>query len=346
VSRALYAKGRQLPGFTITANPTIGGSIAAPTKGSNHPFNPRANGVSGAVRALKVVRPSGELLELRAGEHDAELALLKDSYGAAGVIAEARLATVPLASALVHDEVLPLRSLLDSADEQARALEQRTLLFPKLGCAVVRVHEDVRRAEPGAPFEGLVEKPDGPYPRLARSLPRFARAKVLAAAVRLGSDRRRKRRLHIQNLTLYPADGSSYLDFITWSMAVAEFPASMRRIVEFCRAHPAYPPESLIEVFRVFPEARFLDSDERVAIDPVSFDRGEAARWEVFYRDYNRLMVGMGASPYLNQTRYLEADDLRRVYGRRYEAWREALLSIDPSRKLGSTYLDRVLGFV
>jgi hypothetical protein len=95
----------------------------------------------------------------------------------------------------------------------------------------------------------------------------------------------------------------------------------------------------------MFPERRFFDSDERVALDPVSFDRRAAATWERFYLDYNRLMVELGASPFLNQTRYLEAADLQRVYGARYAAWRDALLSRDPSRKFGSAYLDRVLGF-
>ena len=66
LSRALYAQGRQLPGFTITADPSVGGSITAPTKGANHPFVPGANGVSGAVLSVKVVRPSGELVELHA----------------------------------------------------------------------------------------------------------------------------------------------------------------------------------------------------------------------------------------------------------------------------------------
>jgi hypothetical protein len=109
--------------------------------------------------------------------------------------------------------------------------------------------------------------------------------------------------------------------------------------------HPAYPAESLIELFRVFPERRFLDADERIALDPVSFDRRESQRWEAFYLDYNRLMVELGASPFLNQTRYLEAADLKQVYGSRYDAWRSALLEVDPTRKLGSAYLDRVLGF-
>jgi hypothetical protein len=57
------------------------------------------------------------------------------------------------------------------------------------------------------------------------------------------------------------------------------------------------------------------------------------------------MMVELGASPFLNQTRYITADDMRRVYGLRYEAWRDALLSIDPTRKLSSRYLDRALGF-
>src|SRR6185437_12613680 len=129
-------------GFTITADPSVGGSITAPTKGANHPFNPGANGVSGAVMSAKVVRPSGELVELHAGRDDGELALLRDSYSAAGVVAEARLQTVPLASADVHEEVLPLTPFLDDPVQHARALEQRTLLFPKLDLLVMRVHEN------------------------------------------------------------------------------------------------------------------------------------------------------------------------------------------------------------
>ncbi|MET0791469.1 MAG: FAD-binding protein, partial [Polyangiaceae bacterium] len=105
LSRALYARGRQLPGFTITANPTIGGMITAPTKGSNHPWVPRANSVSSAISWVKVLRPDGQLVELRVAEHDDELALLRDSYGAVGIVVEARLHTLPLVSAEVQDEI-------------------------------------------------------------------------------------------------------------------------------------------------------------------------------------------------------------------------------------------------
>lgn len=345
LSRALYAQGRQLPGFTITADPSVGGSITAPTKGANHPFNPGANGVSGAVISVKVVRPSGELVELQAGRDDDELALLRDSYSAAGVVAEARLTTVPLASADVHEEVLPLTPFLDDPAQHARALEQRTLLFPKLDLVLMRVHENRQTAEPGPPFESLLTGPNTPYVRLARALPRSTRAAVLRTAVRLGADRKTKRRLHVQNLTSYPRDGSAYLDFITWSFPIGRFADTVPRIVEFCRSHPDYPAESVIEVFRLFPEPRFLDADERVAIDPVSFDRREGPRWERFYRDYNRAILDLGGVPWLNQTRYLTADDMRRAYGSTYDAWRDALLRVDPTRKLGSRYLDQVLGF-
>ena len=345
LSRALYAQGRQIPGFTITADPTVGGSITAPTKGANHPFNPQANGVSGAVLSVKVVRPSGELLELQAGRDDADLALLKDSYSAAGIVAEARLATVPLASADVHEEVLPLQRFLEDPRDHARALDQRTLLFPKLDLLVMRVHQNRRPATPDAPFDSLLTGPNTPYVRLARRLPRVLRAPVLRTAVKVGVERKPKYRLHIQNLTHYPWDGSAYLDFITWSLSFTRFAEAMPRITRFCREHPDYPAESLIEIFRTFPERRFFDSDERVAIDPVAFDRADAVRWERFYRDYNRMMVDLGASPFLNQTRHISADDMRRIYGAKYDAWRDALLALDPTRKLGSRYLDQVLGF-
>lgn len=344
LSRALYAQGRQLPGFTITADPSVGGSITAPTKGANHPFNPGANGVSGAVLGVKVVRPSGELVELHAGRDDEALALLKDSYSAAGIVAEARLRTVPLASADVHEEVLPLQPFLDDPRDHARALDNRTLLFPKLGILVMRVHEKRRPASPDAPFESLLTGPNTPYVKLARALPRGLRAPVLRTAVKLGIERKPRHRLHIQNLTHYPRDGSAYLDFITWSLSFTRFAEAMPRITRFCAEHPAYPAESLIEIFRTFPEPRFFDSDERVAIDPVAFDPGDKARWESFYRDYNRMMVELGASPFLNQTRHITAADMSRIYGSKYDAWRDALLRIDPTSKLGSRYLDRVLG--
>jgi len=345
LSRALYAQGRQIPGFTITADPSIGGSITAPTKGANHPFNPGANGVSGAVMSAKVVRPSGELVELHAGRDDADLALLKDSYSAAGIVAEARLKTVPLASADVHEEVLPLQPFLDDPRDHARALDNRTLLFPKLDLLVMRVHQNHRPASPSAPFESLLTGPNTAYVRLARRLPRGLRAPVLRAAVKVGIERKPHHRLHVQNLTHYPRDGSAYLDFVTWSLSFTRFAEAMPRITRFCRDHQDYPAESLIEIFRTFPEPRFFDSDERVAIDPVAFDRSDASRWERFYRDYNRMMVDLGASPFLNQTRHISADDMRRIYGAKYDAWRDALLRIDPTRKLGSRYLDRVLGF-
>ena len=343
LSRALYARGRQLPGFTITANPTVGGCITAPTKGSNHPFNPGANGVSSALLSAKVVRPSGELIELHAGRDDDELALLRDSYSAAGVVAEARLRTVPLASADVHEEVRRLQPFLGDTAGHARALEQRTLIFPKLDLVVMRVHENRRPADPEAPFDSLLEGPNTPYVRLARALPRLLRGPVLRTAVPIGIIRKPRRRLHVQNLTEYPRDGSAYLDFITWSLPIGRFAEALPRLSQFCRAHPDYPAESLIEIFRMFPERRFFDADERVAIDPVAFDRRGAARWEAFYRDYNRMMVDLGASPFLNQTRHITAGDMRRIYGARYDAWRDALLGIDPTRKLGSRYLDQVL---
>lgn len=345
LSRALYAQGKQIPGFTITADPSVGGSITAPTKGANHPFIPGANGVSGAVISVTVVRPSGDVVELHDGRDDEALALLKDSYSAAGIVAEARLKTVPLASADFHEEVLPLQPFLDDSRDHARALDNRTLLFPKLDLLVMRVHENRATATPEAPFESLLTGPNTPYVKLARALPRPLRRPVLRAAVKFGVDRKTVRRLHIQNLTHYPRDGSAYLDFVTWSVSFARFAEVMPRITRFCQSHPDYPAESVIEIFRTFPERRFFDSDERVAIDPVAFDRSDAARWESFYRDYNRMMVELGASPFLNQTRHITADDMRRIYGAKYDAWRDALLAIDPARKFGSRYLDRVLGF-
>ena len=100
---------------------------------------------------MKGVRPNGELIELQAGRDDGDLALLKDSYSAAGIVAEARLTTVPLASADVHEEVLPLQPFLDDPRDHARALDNRTLLFPKLGLLVMRVHRNRRPATPAAP---------------------------------------------------------------------------------------------------------------------------------------------------------------------------------------------------
>lgn len=341
--RALYARGQQLPGFTITVNPSIGGTISAPTKGANHPFIPGSNSVSSAIVSVRVVRPSGELVELRAGEHDAELALLKDSYGCVGVVADATLRTVPLVSAEVYEEIVPLDEFLRDPAQHTRALENRALIMPKLGCVMVRVHADRREVPPEKPYEAVIDSPTHPYVSLARSLPRWSRATVLNAAVRLGVKGRPHRKLHIQNLTLYPEAKKFFLDFAQWSVPTTHFGRVLLEVVELCRSHPGFPPESIVELLRINPEHRFFDSDDRIAFDPVLFDESGRAGWEEFYRAYNRFMVERRASPFLNQTRYLEAADLKHIYGSRYDAWKSAIFALDPSHKLGSSYLDRVL---
>ena len=121
------------------------------------------------------------------------------------MVAEARLKTLPLASADFHEEVLPLQPFLDDPRDHARALDQRTLLFPKLDLLVMRVHENRRPATPHAPFDSLLTGPNTPYVKLARALPRAFRAPVLRAAVKFGVDRKTVHRLHVQNLTRYPA---------------------------------------------------------------------------------------------------------------------------------------------
>jgi hypothetical protein len=341
--RALYAQGRQLPGFTITVNPSIGGCISAPTKGPNQPFIPGSNSVSSAIVSVTVVRPSGEVVVLRTGEHDPDLALLKDSYGTVGVVVEATLRTVPLVSAEVYEEIVPLDDFVRDEGQYARALDNRVLLLPKLGYAMVRVHRDLRQATPERPYEEVIDTPSHPYVSLARSLPRWSRRALLRAAVRLGGKTRPQRKLHIQNLTLYPEVEKFFLDFSQWSIPVGDFGKVLPEVVEFCRAHPGFPTESLVELIRINPEPRFLDSDDRMAFDPVLFDPGGRDGWESFYRDYNRFMVERRASPFLNQTRYLEAADLKHIYGPRYEAWRQAIFAVDASHKLGSAYVDRVL---
>ena len=343
LSRALYAQGRQLPGFTITVNPSIGGCITAPTKGVNQPFRPGANSVSSAIDWVTLVKPSGERVQLHARADEAELALLKDSYGTIGVVAEARLQTVPLVSAEVQEEIVPLQPFLHDASALARGIENRVLLLPKLGCGMVRNHRDVRVEAPSRPYEQVIGDPTHPYVSLATRLPRWARKAILKPAVRIGVDRKPQRKLHIENLTLYPAKEKFFLDFIQWSVPTRDLASLLPEIIDFCSAHPDFPPESLVELIRINPESRFFDSDDRVAVDPVCFDRHAGARWERFYRDYNGFMVQRRASPYLNQTRFLDPGDLRHIYGDRYEAWRGAIFAADPERKFGSTYLDHVL---
>jgi hypothetical protein len=165
----------------------------------------------------------------------------------------------------------------------------------------------------------------------------------MKAAVWAGGNGKAQRKLHLENLTLYPEKEKFFLDFIQWSVPTPSLGQVLPEVMRFCQRHPDFPPESLVELIRINPEPRFLDSDDRMAIDPVCFDRHASPRWEVFYRDLNRFMVERRASPFLNQTRFLGPEDLRFIYGERYEAWRSAIQQVDPSRKLGSTYLDHVL---
>jgi len=341
VSKALFEHGRQLPAFLFTANPTIGGAVAAPTKGDNRVFTGERDTLSAFVQEAKVLRADGSIATIAAGTD--EMALLKESYGMIGGLLEATIETAPLRRARTHSSFLRLDAFLASEELIARSLTAQLMIMPKLGWVVLRDRSEVTEpGKPDVPFESLIHDHGEPaYARVARTMPQWLARPMLKMGLRFQKDSVEDA-WHLENMRTYanPRD-QRRIDFVQWAVPLEQYVETLREAISFCAKHPDFPVDALIESYHIARERRFFTDRDQVAIDP--FIMSFHPRWESFYRDYNALLMARNGTPFLNQTRNLPDGALTTCFGDKASEWRETIRGWDPESRFWNPSVDRLL---
>jgi FAD/FMN-containing dehydrogenase len=349
--------GRQLYINTEIGSLTVGSAACAGTKSASMPGE--FGQVSSYVKRIKMVLPSGDLLEV--GEDDPEqLRMLRSSYGLCGIVYEVTLKTRPLLPLAVHFESFSLDEFSDRFHELTQRGDSLMLyVFPFED----RITVEFRRYNPeasGSPNRLVWRARNFGWgkavPFLARQsnrVPPPVRYPLVAgfdAGVRFALDRL----IHSRN-TLPPDQmirfpergGQSRFTFSFFAFAEQTYTTTVREYFDFCRTYSrrhGYRPNMLSVGYCVGEDRESLLSYSYdgpvITIDPVS--TGGAA-WTRFLDAYNEFCTARDGRPLLNQTPRLTAAQVHRAYGERLDAFARARRTYDPEDRLLNPYFAGLL---
>jgi FAD/FMN-containing dehydrogenase len=350
--------GRQLYINTEIGSLTAGSAACAGTKSASMPGE--FGQVSSYVKRIKMVLPSGELLEV--GEDDPQLlTMLRSSYGLCGIVYEVTLKTRPLLPLAVHFESFTLDEFSDRLIELTQRGDSLFLYIFPFEDRVTVEFRHYNPAASGTPNRFVWRARNFGWgtvvPFLARGsslLPSPVRYPLVAgfdSGVRFALDRllRSDNTLPSDQMIHFPERGGpSRFTFSFFAFAEESYTSTLRNYFEFCQRYSreqGYRPNMLSVGYRVGRDQNSLLSYSYdgpvITIDPVS--TGGAA-WTRFLEAYNKFCIGHDGKPLPNQTPQLTPAQMRRAYGDRLEAFAQARRAHDPDGRLLNPYFGALLG--
>jgi FAD/FMN-containing dehydrogenase len=359
VSHELRRHGLQFYVNVEIGSLTIGSAACGGTKDASFPPNEFGQ-VSSYVCAMKIVTPSGELLEVT--EDDPELLqALRSSYGLLGVIYEATFRVKSWeAMAVVHQSYSLTEFCAELPSLIGRQKSMMLYLFPFLNTITVEFREYRQDDRPsnrwvwglrnwvwakGAPaFAYYVEKL---IP--SRSI-RYAIINVSNRLLKLVLTWVLKSRNTdpVDQTIRYPKQsGRSKYTFSIWAFPERDYPDVLRAYFAFCREY--YKKEgyrcNLLNVgYRINEDDSALFSysfkGTVVTVDPVSTG---SPGWREFLRAYNDFCSERGGVPLFNQTWGIQPQQAKKAFGDRIKRFNDYRRQFDPTNRLFTPYFKQLL---
>jgi len=341
LNAGLWARGRALPNLGDIDAQTVAGAISTGTHGTGA----RLPGLAAQVRGLEIVLADGSLVSCSGVEHPEIFAAARVGLGALGVLVTVTLQTVPAFRLHAVEQALPLARVLDEFDELAAANDHVEFYwFPHSEIAATKRNNrtDADGSGRGRVAEILGDEilGNGAFAlacRVGEAVPRWVPA--------------------INRIAAGQFAGAEYVD-----RSYRVF-CSPRR-VRFLEMEYALPREALREAFAglrgavdrhgqavTFPvEVRVAAADDvplstaagrESAYIAVHVHRGQPH--EAYFGAVEQVMAGLGGRPHWGKLHTRTADQLARSYPgfAGFVALRDRL---DPERRFGNAYLERVLG--
>jgi L-gulonolactone oxidase len=322
-------------------------SLAGATGTGTHGTGLRLTGLSAGIRALRIVLADGSVLECSPTQEPELFQAARLGLGALGVITEITVGVVP--AFLLHAVERPasLTEVLERADADAEANDHFEFYwFPHTDRVLTKRNNRVPEGTPRRPLPTWREKLDDDLlsnrvfeltNRLATRMPRATRS-INAVASRALSERQ--------------YTDSSHKVFVT------------AREVRFMESEWAFPRASLSAVLLELRE--WVDThDERIsfpvecrvaAADDVWLSTAyERESCYIAIHKYHRqprgayfdafeaIAVNHGGRPHWGKIHTRDAGYLRGVYPR-FDDFVAVRDRVDPERRFGNPYLERVLG--
>ncbi|MET0687799.1 MAG: FAD-binding oxidoreductase [Methyloceanibacter sp.] len=359
VSNALKERGLQFHVTTEIGNVTLGAMATAATKDSSFPGG--YGQISSYVTAVRLVTPSGQLREITERDHPKEMQVIRSSYGLFGIVYEVTIKVRPTTALAVRHYSLSLGGFRRHFPVyKARGFAVMYYIFPYARRVVVEVRKDNPEVQPKSrrrwSYRNRFWRKYGPAvtlwirettnnPRLralADKLHFYILRQALVLVVR--SDRTWP---HAQIIN-YPRDpGTNKYLFSMWAFREGGFFEILEEYCNFCSAYEQATgfrcnlPSVGYAITRDC-EALLSYSWEgaTLSIDPASTGGQE---WEEFLHHYNEFCSERRGVPLLNQTPFLNRDQVRKAFGVRWSQFGALRREADPKNRMLDSYFRELL---
>lgn len=360
MAKALEAKNLQFYVNTEIGSLSAGSAACAGTKDAS--FAGQYGQVGSYVTAVKMVLPSGDLLEVDENTQPDLMQKVRSSYGLFGIIYEVTYRIRPLTPMHVHHKTYSLQDFITALpDLKALNYSMMFYIFPFDD----KITIEFRKDNPGATGEPNRAAWAIRNHIWGTSGPKFGHdvtQNFSIPAIRYGIIDAFNAGWRVQLETIvssdytippdqiiqYPAvsDDSRYT-FSLFAFAEEEYPAVLTDFFKFCKdyyAQKGYRSNLLYVGYRIAQDQKALLSysyDGTVmTVDPVSTAN---PGWFEFLDAYNQFCSDRNGMPLLNQTPGLSAAMLQKAYGDKLKVLAETRKQYDPQDRLLNPYFRELL---
>jgi FAD/FMN-containing dehydrogenase len=360
MAKALEAKNLQFYVNTEIGSLSAGSAACAGTKDAS--FAGQYGQVGSYVTAVKMVLPSGDLLEVDENTQPDLMQKVRSSYGLFGIIYEVTYRIRPLTPMHVHHKTYSLQDFITALpDLKALNYSMMFYIFPFDD----RITIEFRKDNPGATGEPNRAAWAIRNHIWGTSGPKFGHdvtQNFSIPAIRYGIIDAFNAGWRVQLETIvssdytippdqiihYPAvsDDSRYT-FSLFAFAEEEYPAVLTDFFKFCKdyyAQKGYRSNLLYVGYRIAQDQKALLSysyDGTVmTVDPVSTAN---PGWFEFLDAYNQFCSDRNGKPLLNQTPGLNAAMVQKAYGDKLKVLAETRKQYDPQDRLLNPYFRELL---
>lgn len=361
----VMAKELQKHNLQFYVNTEIGSLSAgsAACAGTKDASMPREYGQVGSyVIGVKMVLPSGELLEVTEAGNPELMQKVRSSYGLFGIIYEVTYRIRPLTPMKVYHDTFSIDEFCEKLPElKARNESMMYYLFPFSDRITVEFRIDNPGAE-GEPNKLAWETRNRLWgtsgPRLGAEIEEgFSLPKVRYAVIDSFNAMWRFKLEHVvkadytlppdQIIEYPPKSDDSRYTFSLFAFAEENFPQILKEFVKYAKTYyrkKKYRSNLLYVGYWIAKDQQALLSyswDGNVmTIDPVSTGN---PGWRDFLEDYNKFCMERHGKPLFNQTFGLTKEIVTKAFGARLQTMVEACQQYDPNGRLMNDYFRSLL---
>ncbi len=322
-------------------------SLAGATGTGTHGTGLRLTGLSAGIRALRLVLADGSVVEC-SPTHEPELfQAARLGLGALGIVTEITVGVVP--AFLLHAVERPasLTEVLDGADADAEANDHFEFYwFPHTDRVLTKRNNRVPEGTPRRPLPMWREKLDDDLlsnrvfeltNRLATRMPRATRSINAVASRALG-----ERQYTDSSHKVFVAAREVRFMESEWAFPRASLSAVLLELREWVDTHDeriSFPVECRVAA----ADDVWLSTAYERESCYVAIHKYHRQPRGAYFDAFEAIAVNHGGRPHWGKIHTRDADYLRGVYPR-FDDFVAVRDRVDPERRFGNPYLERVLG--